>query len=454
MRRTANEGIAPSAVENYCPASKERPFAAAIDSGCAGLSFAVRLSSKERNNPMNARHFVDAEAVVAALQPGHPVYCLRPVELRAAAKRFLESFPGRVLYAVKCNPHPLVLKTLFDAGIHNFDAASLGEIALVSEMDKSAISYFMHPIKIRKEVISAYKNYGVKYFVIDHIDELQKIQQETKGGRGVAVLVRFATPGGVARYELSRKFGATVEDACSLLRVVRDAGFEPGLAFHVGSQCHSPDAFLSALLLTGAIIEQAGVELRYLDVGGGFPTSYLNDDPPPLSEYFRAIKLGIAELGLAENCTIMCEPGRALVAAACSLIVQVLLRKEDAIYINDGVYHSFAETVTGGLKPPVRLIRPGEPHAEETGEFTVYGPTCDNTDCLPYRLPIPVDVREGDWLELGQMGAYSNAMASTFNGFHPDTFVTVDAPPFLPETSLTAGATDRRNSSSNTPVSQ
>ena len=388
---------------------------------------------------MNSRHFVDADAVVAALRPGHPVFCLRPAELRAAAKRFLKSFSGRVLYAVKCNPHPIVLKTLFDAGIHNFDTASLGEIELVSKINKNATCYFMHPIKIRAEVGDAYMKHNVKYFVIDHIDELKKIQEETKGGRGVVVLVRFATPGGVARYELSRKFGATVEDACSLLHSVRDAGFEPGLAFHVGSQCHSPDAFLSALLLTGAIIDQAGVELQYLDVGGGFPTPYLNDDPPPLSEYFRAIKLGIEELRLPKQCMVMCEPGRALVAAACSLIVQVLLRKEDSIYINDGVYHSFAETVTGGLKPPVRLIRPGQSHAKETGEFNVYGPTCDNTDCLPYRLPIPVDVREGDWLELGQMGAYSNAMTSKFNGFHSDTFVTVDAPPFLPETPLTSG---------------
>ena len=391
---------------------------------------------KEQINPMNTCHFDDADAVVAALQPSYPIFCLRPTELRAAAERFLEYFPGRVLYAVKCNPHSLVLKTLFDAGIHHFDAASLAETSLVKEMDASAASYFMHPIKLRAEIAATYENYGVRCFVIDHVDELKKIQQETKDGQGLAVLVRFATPGGVARYELSRKFGATTEDACTLLRAVHDAGFEPGLAFHVGSQCHSPDAFLSALRLTGSIIGRAGVELRYLDVGGGFPTPYLNDDPPPLSEYFQAIKIGIEEIGLPKQCTIMCEPGRALVAAACSLIVQVLLRKGDALYINDGVYHSFAESVTGGLKPPVRLIRPGRLGTEETTEFTVYGPTCDNTDCLPYRLPIPVDVREGDWLEFGQMGAYSYAMASQFNGFHPGTFVTVDAPPFLPESAL------------------
>ena len=94
---------------------------------------------------------------------------------------------------------------------------------------------------------------------------------------------------------MSQKFGATIEDAIALLHAVDDSGFDTGLAFHVGSQCHSPDAYWSALRLTGAIAERADVELRYLDVGGGFPAPYLNDSPPPLSEYFRAIELGIEE---------------------------------------------------------------------------------------------------------------------------------------------------------------
>ncbi len=401
---------------------------------------------------MDSRHFVDADAVVSALQPSYPVYCLRPGELQAAARRFLDGFPGRVLYAVKCNPHPLVLQTLFDAGIRDYDTASLAEIAAVKEMHEEANPYFMHPVKSRAEILTASTVYGVRHFVIDHADELQKIEQETKHGDELVVLVRFATPGGFARYELSQKFGATVEDAVALLHAVDAAGFETGLAFHVGSQCDSPDAYRSAMRLTGVIAERAGIELRYLDVGGGFPAPYLNDNPPPLSEYFRAIELGIEEIGLPEACTLMCEPGRALVAAACSLVVQVLLRKADAVYINDGVYHSLAETVTGGLKPPVRLIRPGRPDTTETREFTVYGPTCDNTDCLPYRLLMPVDTQEGDWLEFGQLGAYSNAMVSHFNGFHPDTFVTVDAPPLLPDRADAVAALDEAADASHAPV--
>ena len=393
---------------------------------------------KNQTKPTNSRHFADADAVVSALQPSYPVYCLRPRELQASARRFLDNFPGRVLYAVKCNPHPLVLRALFDAGIRDFDTASLAEIAAVKEMHEEANSFFMHPVKSRAEILTSYNVYGVSHFVIDDAGELEKIIQETKNASGLVVMVRFATPGGVARYELSQKFGAAEDEAVELLHAVDDAGYETGLAFHVGSQCHSPDAYLSAMRLTGVIAKRAGVELRYIDVGGGFPAPYLNDRPPPLSDYFQAIKLGLQEIDLPAGCTIMCEPGRALVAAACSLVVQVLLRKGDAVYINDGVYHSLAETVTGGLKPPVRLIRPNRPEIREFSDFTVYGPTCDNTDCLPYRLPMPVDTEEGDWLEFGQMGAYSNAMVSHFNGFHPDTFVTVDAPPMLSEGAYSA----------------
>ena len=105
---------------------------------------------------MKIRHFTDAEEVVSALQPSYPIYCLRLSELKRAAQQFLDHFPGRVLYAVKCNPHPLVLRALFEAGIHDFDTASLAEIVAVLEMDKSATTYFMHPIKFRNEIFDAY----------------------------------------------------------------------------------------------------------------------------------------------------------------------------------------------------------------------------------------------------------------------------------------------------------
>ena len=108
-----------------------------------------------------------------------------------------------------------------------------------------------------------------------------------------------------------------------------------------------------------------------------------------------------------------------------SLVVQVQLRKDAAIYINDGIYHSLSETVTGGLSYPVRLIRDGEAAASEMRNYTVFGPTCDSTDVLPAPFSLPTDVREGDWIEISEIGAYSNALVTRFNGISPNLFVLV-----------------------------
>ena len=129
----------------------------------------------------------------------------------------------------------------------------------------------------------------------------------------------------------------------------------------------------------------------------------------------------------------MCEPGRALVASGCTLLTQVQLRKENKLYINDGVYQSLSETLMGKMKLPARLINPKRSVAAECQDFTILGPTCDNLDILPAPFHLPVDAEEGDWIEIGQTGAYSNSAATRFNGFFPETFVTVDAPPLLPE---------------------
>ena len=375
---------------------------------------------------MTVRHFESAEAMVSVLRPGNPVYCLRPDALRREAVRFLDGFPGRPMFAVKCNPHPLVLRILREAGITHFDAASIPEIAAVRALGPDAIAYYMHPVKTRDAILTAYTVYGVRHFVVDHPDELDKLLYETDAAKDLSVLVRFATPGGVARYELSQKFGATPEEACALLQRVADAGCRAGLAFHVGSQCLSPDAYRKGILLAGQIAERAGCALDYLDVGGGFPAAYIGETPPALDMYFSAIRDGLAESGTADDCILMCQPGRALVASGCSLVVQVQLRKDTAIYINDGIYHSLSETVTGGLSYPVRAIRAEGSLATETRTFTVFGPTCDSTDVLPAPFVLPADIAEGDWIEIAQVGAYSNALVTRFNGFSPDTFVTVD----------------------------
>jgi ornithine decarboxylase len=375
---------------------------------------------------MALRHFRSTEAMVGVLRPGNPVYCVKPAALRAAAARFLEGFPGRTLYAVKCNPHPVVLQTLHEAGIVHFDGASIPEIAAVRGLGVGTSVYYMHPVKTRDAILTAYTVYNVRHFVVDHPDELEKIRYETNQAKDLVILVRFATPGGVARYELSQKFGATPSVTADLLRQVAEAGCKSGLAFHVGSQCLSPDAYRQGIGVAADIAKRAGVTIDYLDVGGGFPATYVNDVPPPLDDFFAAIRRGIKEARLPETCILMCEPGRALVASGLSLVVQVQLRKESAIYINDGIYHSLSETVTGGLSHPVRTIRAEGQLAPEMRNFRVYGPTCDSLDVLPQPYFLPEDIREGDWIEIDQVGAYSNALVTKFNGFSPDTFVIVE----------------------------
>jgi len=383
--------------------------------------------------------FPDAASVVRALEPSYPVYCVRPRVLEETARRFIQQFPGTVLYAVKCNPHPLILDAMYRAGVRHFDTASLPEIAQICESYDDAHAYFMHPVKTRAVIKSAYTVYGIRHFVIDHENELVKVMEET-GGEGVVVVVRMATPPSEGTlYHLAAKFGAPPPAAAELLRAAAEKGCRTGLAFHVGSQCRDPKAYRVALNLAGGTIEAAGVEVDCIDVGGGFPNEYLNMTIPPLEDYMAAIRAGLKDIKLKPTVTIMSEPGRALVAPGCSLLTQVQLRKGEQLYINDGIYGSLSEMNQVGIELPARLIRLGEAAAEETARFTLNGPTCDSLDVLPGQFTLPADAREGDWIEIDQLGAYSNALSTRFNGFFPETFVEVnDAPPAVASTAAAA----------------
>jgi len=382
------------------------------------------------------KEFASVEAMIAALKPSYPVYCLRPAVIEKAAKSFLKLFPGRVLYAVKCNPHPDMLRALYAVGIRHFDTASLPEIAQVRESFPDAACYFMHPVKGRAVIHTAARVYNIDTFVVDHPHEMTKVLEETGGGEGIAMIVRIKTPPveGVF-YHLAEKFGADIEDAAAMLKEARAQGCQVGIAFHVGSQCLVPGAYTDALKSVGQVLDRAGVAIQYLDVGGGFPAEYIGTNMPPFEDYIHEIEAGVAALGLRRDCMLMCEPGRALVAHGLSLVVQVQLRKDNRLYINDGIYGSLSETVTAGLRLPARLIRAPSRAGEDTRaaqapqEFILNGPTCDSLDVLPAPFSLPGDVREGDWIEIDRIGAYSNALASRFNGFYPETLVTVhDAP--------------------------
>jgi ornithine decarboxylase len=269
------------------------------------------------------------DAVVARARPSDPLLCLRPAAIAGAARRFVDSFPGDVLYAVKCNPEPRVLRALWAGGIRHFDCASLAEIALVRKLLPASELHFMHPVKSRPAIRDAFHTYDVTDFAFDSADELAKILQETVpvGLVGdpatLGVFVRLALPKGGAVYDLSGKFGAPLDEAVELLRAARPHAARLGIAFHVGSQCLDPDAYARAMALAGEAIVACGVPVDIVDVGGGFPVSYPDMVPPPLEDYIAAIDAA----ALPGNVRLWAEPGRALVAGGGSVVVQVQLRR-------------------------------------------------------------------------------------------------------------------------------
>ncbi|MDX5366373.1 MAG: type III PLP-dependent enzyme [Alphaproteobacteria bacterium] len=364
--------------------------------------------------------FSSIDEVIRELEPSHPVFCIFPDVLRARAKAFVDGFPGTVLYAVKCNPHPFVLEALAEGGISHFDTASLNEIANISELMPEARCYFNHPVKGRGALDAAAKTYGIKDYVVDHADELDKLI--SIAGTDITVEVRIATPKGKAVYDLSAKFGATPDNAVALLKEAKRRGCRTALAFHVGSQCTDPAAFRVAMELAAGVRDRAGVALEYLDVGGGFPAIY-KMNVPPLADYFGAITHARDDLGF--DIPLLAEPGRALVADGCSVLTQVHLRKGDDLYINDGIYGCLSEIRDGDLDPPVRAVSRSGTIEGAAQPFRIFGPTCDSLDVLKLPFHLPETIEEGDWIEFGQMGAYSIGMQTGFNGFITDTIVCI-----------------------------
>ncbi len=372
------------------------------------------------------RHIAEAQPLLPAVadlvaveRPEDPMHCLRPAAIAAASSAFVAAFPGDVLYAVKCNPEPAVLRAVYEGGVRHFDCASAAEVALVRTMFDDAAIHFMHPVKSRGAIREAWQRHGVQDFVLDSSDELLKILTETRAGAadGLGLIVRLALPKGTAAYDLSGKFGAAADEAADLLCAARPHAARLGLSFHVGSQCLDPLAWRDALELAGAVIREAGVALDVIDVGGGFPVAYPDIDPPPLGAFLAEIEASFERLELPGT-RLWAEPGRALVAGGASVVVQVLMRRGDALYVNDGVYGSLSDAGAPGFRFPSKLIRPeGHAPSETLAGFELFGPTCDSADRMRGPFLLPADVAEGDWIELGQLGAYGACLRTAFNGF-------------------------------------
>lgn len=364
------------------------------------------------------------DGLVARERPAEPLLILRPGAIAQASRAFTAAFPGDVLYAVKCNPDPRVLRAVWAGGVRHFDCASLPEIALVRRVLPAAAVHFMHPVKGRAAISAAFHHHGVTDFAFDSADELEKILQETVpvGLVGeppiLGLFLRLVVAQGGA-YDLSGKFGATLDESAALLSAARPHAARLGICFHVGSQCLDPAAYAGAIALAAAAAARSGVTIDTLDVGGGFPVSYPDTVPPPLGRYIAAIT-DAAAVHFDGAVRLWAEPGRALVAGGGSLVVQVELRRGDALHVNDGIYGSLSDAGRPGFRFPARRIR-GDSGGEEPGAplrpFTLFGPTCDSADRMPGPFLLPADIDEGDWIELGQLGAYGACLRTRFNGF-------------------------------------
>jgi ornithine decarboxylase len=370
--------------------------------------------------------------LVAKHRPEEPMHCLRPATITATAADFVTAFPGVTMYAVKCNPEPTVLRALRTGGIVHFDCASINEVTLVRQMFPEAAIHFMHPVKARGAIREAWARHGVRDFALDCAEELAKLRQET-AATGIdgelGLIVRLALPKSGARLDLSGKFGAAPDHAATLLRHARPHAARLGVSFHVGSQCLDPLAWRDALAVADRVICMAGVPVEIVDVGGGFPVAYPDMEPPALGAFLAEIESGFEALGLPDA-ELWAEPGRALVAGGASVVVQVHQRRGDALYVNDGVYGSLADAGALGFRYPVRLIpsdrRPVSPTKRG---FSLFGPTCDSADAMRGPFILPTDVMDGDWIEIGQLGAYGGCLRTAFNGFDRARIVEVrDAP--------------------------
>ena len=375
--------------------------------------------------------FKSVDQLVNQLKPVEPVYCIRKNSIQLASRFFQKKFPGKILYAVKTNPHPVVLKTLIESGINNFDVASIKEIETIKKIQPNANCSYMHTVKSRESIKEAYFVHGIKSFSLDTKDELIKIIESTDNAKDLDLFVRIAVSNEHAEIDLSKKFGAASSEATGLLRLTKQYAKKIGLSFHAGSQCMHPISYSKGISEIGNIIKKTKIVPDFLNIGGGFPTIYPDLIPQSLDNYFEEIKKGLQNLKLNKLPEIICEPGRAIVAESGSTIVRVNLRKKQKLYINDGTYGTLFDAGVPNIVYPSRLITNGRSVSKKLTSFDFYGPTCDGMDYMKGPFILPNNIKENDYIELGQLGAYGLTFRTHFNGFYSDKIFEVEDEPIM-----------------------
>ena len=373
------------------------------------------------------------EQIINQLKPEKPIYCIRKNSIRSAVKYFNKNFPGKILYAVKTNPHSSVIQTIIDSGVEQFDVASIEEIKSIRNFSQTAKCSYMHTVKSRESIKDAYFNFGIKTFSLDTKDELVKIIESTNNAKDLELFVRVAVSNEHAEIDLSKKFGAQNSEAVGLLRLAKQHAKKIGLSFHVGSQCMHPISYSKGINEIGNIIKKTKILPDYINVGGGFPTIYPDLIPQSMDNYFNEIKKGLENLKLEKLPEIICEPGRALVAESGSTIVRVNLRKKQKLYINDGTYGTLFDAGTPNIVFPSKMIKENSNKiiSKKLTAFDFFGPTCDSMDYMKGPFLLPNNIKENDYIELGQLGAYGLTFRTQFNGYYSDEIFEVEDKPIM-----------------------
>ena len=357
-------------------------------------------------------------------QHGTPLFILDHRKIRANYRIFKKKLPRvQCYYAVKANSHPEIIRTLFDEGA-SFDVASYNEFMQIyeylkpfEEKDQDFFIWdkiiFSNTIK-DPETLRKIKRYR-PLVTYDNRDELLKIKKHCNTA---GLVLRLKVPDTGSQVEMSSKFGAEPGDAAHLIQEAFEAGLVvEGLSFHVGSQCTNFDNYTAALTITSDIFHDArkkGHPLKIIDLGGGFPVPY---DPqvPKFAELAKLIHSECRRL-FPEDIEMIAEPGRFLVANAAVLITGIIgkSRRDGKIfyYINDGVYQTFSGVVYDHWIPNFKAFKPGEKEV-----CAVVGPTCDSFDKVSLSVQLPANLQIGDCLYTEDIGAYSIASSTKFNGF-------------------------------------
>jgi len=375
--------------------------------------------------------FNSVNELVSTIRPVDPIYCIRPNSIKSACSWFKSNFPGQILYAVKTNPNEEVIKYIGEGGINRFDVASINEIKLIKKILPKARSYYMNTVKSREHIKEAYFNYKIQDFALDTKEELQKIIEATNNAKDLTLYIRVSISNEHAEIDLSKKFGALPSEALGLLRLAKAYAKKVGLSFHVGSQCMHPISYAKGIREVGNIIKKTKIIPDIINVGGGFPSVYPDLRPQPIENYISEIKKAFDNLKLENKPELLCEPGRALVAECGSSIVKIVLRKKQKLYINDGTYGSLFDAGVLNFILPTRMIPNGRMASKKLTAYSLYGPTCDSSDYMKGPFILPNNLKEGDYIELGQLGAYSLTFRTKFNGFYSNQIFEVQDKPIM-----------------------